>query len=800
MNNQIKIALAGNPNSGKTTLFNALTGSNQFVGNWPGVTVEKKEGRLRKHEDVVIMDLPGIYSLSPYTLEEVVARNYLIDQRPDAILNIIDGTNLERNLYLTTQLTELGIPVVVAINMMDVVRKNGDKIDTAQLSEKLGCRIVEISALKGDGVMEAAEAAIKAAHGAKTVPMHTFSGPVEHAIAHIEEAAVHNMPLEQQRWYAIKIFERDDKVLEKLDISKDVLDHIDSDIKAAEKELDDDAESIITNERYVYIAEIIKCCYKKKNQGRLSASDKIDRVVTNRWLGLPIFAAVMFLVYYIAMVTVGASATDWANDGLFGDGWHLFGIGSAAYNEVAEEYGEAAAIVDGYEAYVEENGEPADGKFTYEIEDEETLAVSEETATLEDYEAAKATLQEIGEEPDPADYGVWVPGVPVLIESALDKGNCAEWLRGLILDGIVAGVGAVLGFVPQMLVLFLLLAALEDCGYMARIAFILDRLFRRFGLSGKSFIPMLIGTGCGIPGIMASRTIENERDRRITIMTTTFIPCGAKVPFIAMIAGAIFGGSAWVATSAYFIGMAAIVISGIMLKKTKRFAGEPAPFVMELPAYHWPTVGNVLRSTWERGWSFIKKAGTIILLSTIFVWFTTYFGTVDGTFRMLSEDEINYSILASIGGAIAWIFKPLGWGNWQAVVASITGLIAKENIVGTLGILYGGGDGSVYSNLASAFTPITAYSFLVFNLLCAPCFAAIGAIKREMNNAGWTWFAIGYQCGFAYVIALMINQFGNLFTGNANFLGVVVAVIFLVGMVYMLFKPYKEAAKLSAKP
>ncbi len=799
MNNQIKIALAGNPNSGKTTLFNALTGSNQFVGNWPGVTVEKKEGRLRKHEDVVIMDLPGIYSLSPYTLEEVVARNYLIDQRPDAILNIIDGTNLERNLYLTTQLTELGIPVVVAINMMDVVRKNGDKIDTAQLSEKLGCRIVEISALKGDGVMEAAEAAIKAAHGAKTVPMHTFSGPVEHAIAHIEEAAVHNMPLEQQRWYAIKIFERDDKVLEKLDISKDVLDHIDSDIKAAEKELDDDAESIITNERYVYIAEIIKCCYKKKNQGRLSASDKIDRVVTNRWLGLPIFAAVMFLVYYLAMVTVGASATDWANDGLFGDGWHLFGIGSAAYNEVAEEYGEAAAIVDGYEAYIEENGEPADGKFTYEIEDEETLAVSEETATLEDYEAAKATLQEIGEEPDPADYGVWVPGVPVLIESALDKGNCAEWLRGLILDGIVAGVGAVLGFVPQMLVLFLLLAALEDCGYMARIAFILDRLFRRFGLSGKSFIPMLIGTGCGIPGIMASRTIENERDRRMTIMTTTFIPCGAKVPFIGMIAGAIFGGSAWVATSAYFIGMAAIIISGIMLKKTKRFAGEPAPFVMELPAYHWPTAGNVLRSTWERGWSFIKKAGTIILLSTIFVWFTTYFGTVDGTFRMLSEDEINYSILASIGGAIAWIFKPLGWGNWQAVVASITGLIAKENIVGTLGILYGG-DGSVYSNLASAFTPITAYSFLVFNLLCAPCFAAIGAIKREMNNAGWTWFAIGYQCGFAYVIALMINQFGNLFTGNADLLGVVAAAAFLAGMVYMLFKPYKEAAKLSAKP
>ena len=799
MNNQIKIALAGNPNSGKTTLFNALTGSNQFVGNWPGVTVEKKEGRLRKHEDVVIMDLPGIYSLSPYTLEEVVARNYLIDQRPDAILNIIDGTNLERNLYLTTQLTELGIPVVVAINMMDVVRKNGDKIDTAQLSEKLGCRIVEISALKGDGVMEAAEAAIKAAHGAKTVPMHTFSGPVEHAIAHIEEAAVHNMPLEQQRWYAIKIFERDDKVLEKLDISKDVLDHIDSDIKAAEKELDDDAESIITNERYVYIAEIIKCCYKKKNQGRLSASDKIDRVVTNRWLGLPIFAAVMFLVYYLAMVTVGASATDWANDGLFGDGWHLFGIGSAAYNEVAEEYGEAAAIVDGYEAYVEENGEPADGKFTYEIEDEETLAVSEETATLEDYEAAKATLQEIGEEPDPADYGVWVPGVPVLIESALDKGNCAEWLRGLILDGIVAGVGAVLGFVPQMLVLFLLLAFLEACGYMARIAFVLDRIFRKFGLSGKSFIPMLIGTGCGIPGVMASRTIENERDRRMTIMTTTFIPCGAKVPFIAMIAGAIFGGSAWVSTSAYFIGMAAIVISGIMLKKTKMFSGEPAPFVMELPAYHWPTLGNVLRSMWERGWSFIKKAGTIILLSTIFVWFTSYFGWVDGTFQMLSDEQIDCSILAAIGGAIDWIFAPLGWGNWQAVVASITGLVAKENIVGTLGVLYGGGDGSVYDAMAAAFTGITAYSFLVFNLLCAPCFAAIGAIKREMNSRKWTWFAIGYQCVFAYVIALMINQFGGLFTGNANILGVIVAAILLAGIIYMLCKPYKEATKLSVK-
>ena len=800
MDKQIKIALAGNPNSGKTTLFNALTGSNQFVGNWPGVTVEKKEGKLKKHDDVTIMDLPGIYSLSPYTLEEVVARNYLIEQRPDAILNIIDGTNLERNLYLTTQLTELGIPVVIAINMMDVVRKNGDKINVEELSRELGCKIVEISALKGDGVMEAAEAAIEAAKSTKTVPMHTFSGPVEHAIAHIEEAAVHGLPEEQQRWYAIKIFERDDKVLAKLNIPAETMAHIETDIKAAEKELDDDAESIITNERYVYIAEIIKACYKKKNAGQLSASDKIDRVVTNRWLGLPIFALVMFIVYYLSMVTVGSAATDWANDGLFGDGWHLFGIGSAEYNEVAEEYGDAALIVDGYEAYIEENGAlAADGTFTYDVEDEETLAVETETATMADYEKAKATLAEIGEEPDPANYGVWVPGVPVLVGNLLESAGASEWLNGLILDGIVAGVGAVLGFVPQMLVLFLLLAFLEACGYMARIAFVLDRVFRKFGLSGKSFIPMLIGTGCGIPGVMASRTIENERDRRMTIMTTTFIPCGAKVPFIAMIAGAIFGGSAWVSTSAYFIGMAAIIISGIMLKKTKMFAGDPAPFVMELPAYHWPTLGNVLRSMWERGWSFIKKAGTIILLSTIFVWFTSYFGWVDGTFQMLSDEQIDCSILAKIGNAIAWIFAPLGWGNWQAVVASITGLVAKENIVGTLGVLYGGGDGSVYDAMAAAFTGITAYSFLVFNLLCAPCFAAIGAIKREMNNRKWTWFAIGYQCGFAYVIALMINQFGGLFTGSANILGVIVAVALLAGMIYMLVRPYKEATKLSVK-
>ena len=800
MEKQIKIALAGNPNSGKTTLFNALTGSNQFVGNWPGVTVEKKEGKLKKHDDVTIMDLPGIYSLSPYTLEEVVARNYLIDQRPDAILNIIDGTNLERNLYLTTQLTELGIPVVIAINMMDLVKKNGDEINIPELSRQLGCQIVEISALKGTGVMEAAEAAINAAKSAKTVPLHTFSGPVEHAIAHIEEAAVHSMPEEQQRWYAIKIFERDDKVLAKLNIPAETMAHIETDIKAAEKELDDDAESIITNERYVYIAEVIKSCYKKKNKGALSTSDKIDRIVTNRWLGLPIFALVMFIVYWVAMVGVGAPATDWANDGLFGDGWHLLGIGSGEYSEVADAYGEASLIVDGYDAYIEENGAlAADGTFTYDVEDEETLAIETETATLADYEEAKATLEEIGDEPDPADYGVWVPGIPVLIGNGLEAAGASDWLSGLILDGIVAGVGAVLGFVPQMLVLFLMLAFLEACGYMARIAFVLDRIFRKFGLSGKSFIPMLIGTGCGIPGIMASRTIENERDRRMTIMTTTFIPCGAKVPFIAMIAGALFGGSAWVSTSAYFIGMAAIIISGIMLKKTRMFSGEPAPFVMELPAYHWPTLGNVLRSMWERGWSFIKKAGTIILLSTIFVWFTTYFGWVDGAFRMLDESEIDYSILGHIGSAIAWIFAPLGWGNWQAVVASITGLVAKENIVGTMGILYGGGEGTAYQAIGNAFNGITGYSFLVFNLLCAPCFAAIGAIKREMNNAKWTWFAIGYQCGFAYVIALMINQFGGLFTGNINVLGLIAAALCLGFIVYMLVKPYKEATKLSTK-
>ena len=822
----IRIALAGNPNSGKTTLFNALTGSNQFVGNWPGVTVEKKEGKLKKHDGVVITDLPGIYSLSPYTLEEVVARNYLISERPDAILNIIDGTNLERNLYLTTQLTELGIPVVVAINMMDVVKKNGDKINTYGLSKALGCKVVEISALKGTGIMEAAEAAIDAAKNGKTVPMHTFSGTVEHALAHIEEAAVHNMPEEQQRWYSIKLFERDDKVLEQLRPDKAVLDHIESDIKAVEEEMDDDAESIITNERYVYIGEIIKGCYKKKSAGKLSVSDKIDKVVTNRWAALPIFAVVMFIVYFISVTTVGTWATDWANDGVFGDGWYLFGIGSNEYETVAGDHTAAMQAVSAFTGLDTEAEDldpetalaelkafvPEANTASVDVEDEETLAINtltayydaipagadEEATVPMTYVEAVAYLEANGfDEPDPADFGVWVPGVPALIEKGLDAVNCAEWLKGLILDGIVAGLGAVLGFVPQMLVLFIFLAFLEACGYMSRIAFVLDRIFRKFGLSGKSFIPMLIGTGCGVPGIMASRTIENERDRRMTIMTTTFIPCGAKLPFIGMIAGAIFGGAWWVAPGAYFMGMAAIIISGIMLKKTKMFAGDPAPFVMELPAYHWPTVSNVLRSMWERGWSFIKKAGTIILLSTIVVWFTTYFGVVDGAFRMLSDEEVEHSILAVIGGALAWIFKPLGFGTWQATVASITGLVAKENIVGTLGILYGGGDGTVYQTIAVAFTAISGFAFLTFNLLCAPCFAAIGAIKREMNSAKWTWFAIGYQCLFAYAIALMINQFGSAFTGNLNVIGLIVAVLVLVFMLWMLFKPYKESAKLT---
>ena len=820
MEKQIKIALAGNPNCGKTTLFNALTGSNQFVGNWPGVTVEKKEGKLKKHEDVVIMDLPGIYSLSPYTLEEVVARNYLIGERPDAILNIIDGTNLERNLYLTTQLTELGIPVVIAINMMDVVRKNGDQINTKELSRELGCPVVEISALKGTGVMEAAEAAVEAAKNGKTIPMHTFSGPVEHTIAHIEEAAVHTMPEEQQRWYAIKIFERDDKVLEKLSIPADVMQHIETDIQAAEKELDDDAESIITNERYVYIAELIKGCYKQKRKGQLSASDKIDQIVTNRWLGLPIFALVMFLVYWIAMVAVGAPATDWANDGLFGDGWHLLGIGSKAYNEVNDEY---TASLQAVEAFLGIEIDPEADDFdpsavtaqmngftassnataTVDVEDEETLAINTMTAYYDaipegadkkstvgvTYVDAVAYLNKNGfDAPDPADYGVWVPGVPVLVESGLESAGAADWLSGLILDGIVAGVGAVLGFVPQMLVLFLMLAFLEACGYMARIAFVLDRVFRKFGLSGKSFIPMLIGVGCGVPGIMASRTIENERDRRMTIMTTTFIPCGAKVPFIAMIAGAIFGGSAWVSTSAYFIGMAAIIISGIMLKKTKMFSGDPAPFVMELPAYHWPTLGNVLRSMWERGWSFIKKAGTIILLSSIVMWLGSVFGVVDGKFVFDLEMELDYSLVGRLGNAIKFIFAPLGFDNARAAIATVMGLVAKEEVVGVFGVL----------DFVSM-TKLAGYCFLIFNLLCAPCFAAIGAMKREMNNAKWTWFAIGYQCCFAYAISLIVYQLGSLFTGHGNVLGVIVAVLLIGFICYMLFRPYKEAEHLSTK-
>ncbi|MCH5170785.1 MAG: ferrous iron transport protein B [Oscillospiraceae bacterium] len=824
----IKIALAGNPNSGKTTLFNALTGSNQFVGNWPGVTVEKKEGKLRKHEDIIVTDLPGIYSLSPYTLEEVVARNYLINECPDVILNIIDGTNLERNLYLTTQLTELGIPVVVAINMMDIVRKNGDKINSSELARQLGCKVVEISALKGTGISEAAEIAVETAKNGKTIPKHSFSETVENVIAHIEEEIADEIPEEQKRWYAIKIFERDNKVLENSKKSREKLQHIENFIQSVENDLDDDAESIITNERYNYISTVISVCYKKKNKGALTVSDKIDRVVTNRWLGLPIFAVVMFLVYYIAMATVGAAATDWTNENLFGDGFHLFGIGSPAYNEISENYSDAMNAVNAFyeidteaEDFDAESAinslsafSPTEKTAVAEIEDEETLAIDEKTVYYNEipenakkdstvpmtYLEAVEFLKKNGfEEPDPAEYGVWVPGIPVLIESGLDAVNTADWLKGLIIDGIVAGVGAVLGFVPQMLVLFLLLAILEACGYMARIAFVLDRIFRKFGLSGKSFIPMLVGVGCGVPGIMASRTIENERDRRMTIMTTTFIPCGAKVPFIAMIAGAIFNGSAIISTGAYFIGMASIIVSGIILKKTKMFSGDPAPFVMELPAYHLPTLKNVLRSMWERGWSFIKKAGTIILLSTIVVWFASYFGFADGTFRMLSEDELNMSILAKIGSLISWIFIPLGWGNWQATVASITGLVAKENIVGTMGILYGGGDSSVYAELSSAFTRVSGLSFLVFNLLCAPCFAAIGAIKREMNNAKWTLFAISYQCAFAYVISFMINQFGLIFTGNINIIGTVAAVIVLGVLCYMLVKPQKKATSLSSK-
>ncbi len=798
---ELRIALAGNPNSGKTTLFNSLTGSNQFVGNWPGVTVEKKEGKLKKHSGVILTDLPGIYSLSPYTLEEVVARNYLIGERPDAVLNIVDGTNLERNLYLTTQLTELGIPVVIAVNMMDVVRRNGDKINFSELSRELGCRVVEISALKGEGVMEAAQAAIDAAKSAKTLPRHTFSGVVEHALAHIEEAAVHHMPAEQQRWYAVKIFERDEKVLEQLQLKPDLLSHIEQDIRAAEEECDDDAESIITNERYGYIASLMESCYRKKKAGMLTTSDKIDRVVTNRWAALPIFAAVMFVVYFLSVSTVGAWATDWANDGVFGDGWHLFGIGSAAYEEAAEAYVEPGAVKDAFEAAAEAAElDPAEAKeltATAYLYDDDGNVEKEIPVTYSSYLAASEA-----EEPDPADYGVWVPGIPVLLGNWLESIRCADWLQGLLLDGIVAGVGAVLGFVPQMLVLFLLLAFLESCGYMARIAFVMDRIFRKFGLSGKSFIPMLIGTGCGVPGIMASRTIENERDRRMTIMTTTFIPCGAKLPIIALIAGALFQGAWWVAPSAYFVGIAAIILSGVMLKKTRMFAGEPAPFVMELPAYHWPTAGNLLHSMWERGWSFIKKAGTIILLATILVWFASNFGWADGSFGMV---EMNDSILAAIGSAICVIFVPLGWGNWQGAVATITGLIAKENVVGTFGVLFGGFDEvaengwQIWNNMQAVFTPLAAYSFLVFNLLCAPCCAAMGAIKREMNNGKWTAFAIAYQCGFAYAAALIVYQLGMLFTGGGNVAGSIAALVLVALMVFLLVRPYQEPNVLRTK-
>lgn len=820
---EIKIALAGNPNCGKTTLFNSLTGSNQFVGNWPGVTVEKKEGKLKKNEGVIITDLPGIYSLSPYTLEEVVARNYLINEKPDVILNIIDGSNLERNLYLTTQLLEIGIPVVCAINMMDVVNKNGDKINVEKLSKELGCKVVEISALKGTGVEECAKEAVKAA-GKIQVISHKYAEDIEDTLKNIEDKVLSNVS--NKRWYAIKLFERDSKAIESLDINTEL---IEADIKHIEKKYDDDSESIITNERYNFISSIIHDVLVKKDKEALSTSDKIDRIVTNRWLGLPIFAVIMFLVYYISMVTFGASATDFTNDGVFGDGWHLLGIGTSVYEEASEEYGDSDLIIEAFnneygnddisysvdlenEEYDETKAKSAldelyslvddNASVTYTVEDEETLAT-------EDFKASKDDLKESIENylnteykegygaPDTSNYGIWVPGVPVLIENLLDRINCADWLKGLILDGIVAGAGAVLGFVPQMLVLFFLLAFLEACGYMARIAFVLDRIFRKFGLSGKSFIPMLIGTGCGVPGIMASRTIENERDRRMTIMTTTFIPCGAKVPFISMIAGALFNNSPWVSTSAYFVGMAAIVVSGIILKKTKMFSGDPAPFVMELPAYHMPRFIDVLRSMWERGWSFIKKAGTIIVLSTIFVWFTSYFGFVDGHFQMLSEEQIDSSILASIGNLIAWIFIPLGWGNWQAAVASITGLVAKENIVATMSILYGGGELSTYATLATHFTAITGYSFLVFNLLCAPCFAAIGAIKREMNNPKWTWFAILYQCGFAYVIAFLVTQIGNAFVGSINILGIIISVAILACMIYMLFfKKYKEATAL----
>ncbi|PKK39953.1 Ferrous iron transport protein B [Clostridiaceae bacterium JG1575] len=787
----ITIALAGNPNSGKTTLFNGLTGANQFVGNWPGVTVEKKEGRLKRNKEVVIVDLPGIYSLSPYTLEEVVARNYLLDESPDAIINIVDGTNLERNLYLTTQLLELGIPTVLAVNMMDVVKKNQDHLDPKALEEQLGCPVVEISALKEEKIFDAANAAIEAAKGPRHEPYHRFGGPLEHVLAHIEEAALHEMSDSAQRFYAIKIFERDEKIREKLQLDAAVLEHIEGDIRAAEAECDDDAESIITNERYQFIAKVMEKSYRRGRSEQLSPSDRIDRVVTHRVFALPIFALVMFLVYFISITSVGKVATDWANEGVFGDGWHLFGIGSKAYTEAKDAYAMPEAKIAAFEKAAEAAKlEPEEAKSVTAVArvyDEEGSLKQEAKVDYQGYLAAKTV-----EEPDPAAFGTWIPGIPPLAEKGLDRLHTAPWLKSLILEGIIGGVGAVLGFVPQMLILFFFLAFLEACGYMARIAFVMDRIFRKFGLSGKSFIPMLIGTGCSVPGIMASRTIENERDRRMTIITTSFMPCSAKIPIIALIAGALFGGAAWVAPSAYFIGVAAIIISGIILKKTKLFAGDPAPFVMELPAYRWPTLKNLLRSMWERASSFIKKAGTVILLSAIVLWFLMKFGVENGSFGMV--EDLNQSILAVIGNGIAWLFVPLGWGTWQGAVATITGLIAKENVVGTFGVLFAGmsevaeNGWQIWANMRAAFTPLAAFSFLIFNLLCAPCFAAVGAIKREMNSGRWTLFAVAYQCMFAYIVAFIVYQFGLLFTGASFGLNSAAALVVFLIMGYLLFR------------
>ena len=788
----IKIALAGNPNCGKTTLFNALTGSNQFVGNWPGVTVEKKEGKLKNHKDVVITDLPGIYSLSPYTLEEVVARNYLINEKPDAIINIVDGTNIERNLYLSTQIMELGIPVIMAVNMMDVLEKTGDTINTDKLSQKLGCEVVEISALKGTGIQKVAEKAVALASDKKRVaPVHSFDKDVEAVITKVEEKLANVVTEEQKRFFAIKLLEKDDKIQTLLDIVPEV----DDEIKELEDKFDDDTESIITNERYVYISSIIGDCLKKAKKKTLTTSDKIDRIVTNRWLALPIFAAIMFLVYYIAVSTVGTFVTDWTNDGLFGDGWHLFGNGSSAYEKAANDYAVENIWTDDVVETVkaaDEAGVIGADNILGAIKDDDYATFEEEYGTYGEslteagYDISETVDEAMEDAPDTADYGIWVPGIPVLVEKGLDAVHCAGWLKGLILDGIVAGVGAVLGFVPQMLVLFILLAFLEACGYMARVAFIMDRIFRKFGLSGKSFIPMLIGSGCGVPGVMASRTIENDRDRKMTIMTTTFIPCGAKLPIIALIATALFQGAWWVAPSAYFVGIAAIICSGIILKKTKMFAGDPAPFVMELPAYHMPTVGNVLRSMWERGWSFIKKAGTIILLSSIIIWAGSSFGFEGGKFGFNPDIALESSILGKIGNAVSFIFAPLGFNNIKATIATIMGLVAKEEVVGVFGVLD-------FENM----TKIAAYSFLVFNLLCAPCFAAMGAIKREMNNTKWFWFAIGYQTLLAYVVSLCIYQIGALIIGEISFgIATVVAILLIIGFLYLLFRPYKESKTL----